>query len=58
MAVAAYARFATDLRAALRQCSSGKELIGRGFGEDVELAAAANISNAVPYLIHGAYRNQ
>ncbi|MEP0911525.1 2-phosphosulfolactate phosphatase [Leptolyngbya sp. FACHB-711] len=37
------------------QCSSGKELIERGFPQDVELAAAFNASNCVPTLIDGAY---
>ncbi len=58
MAVAAYHHFADDLRSALWHCGSGKELVGRGFTEDVELAAASNTSDAVPLLIDGAYRNQ
>jgi 2-phosphosulfolactate phosphatase len=57
-AVAAYTRFAADLRAALRQSGSGKELVGRGFAEDMELAAAIHVSRAVPRLVNGAYRNQ
>jgi 2-phosphosulfolactate phosphatase len=56
MAVAAYTRFADDLRAALLACGSGKELVGRGVGEDVELAAAINVSDATPRLVEGAYR--
>ncbi len=35
------------LRQSLRACSSGKELIERGFAEDVELAAEFNVSNSV-----------
>ncbi len=58
MAVAVYQRFAGDLGSALRQCSSGKELIGRGVGEDVELAAASGVSEGVPMLVDGAYRNR
>jgi 2-phosphosulfolactate phosphatase len=58
MAVATYLRFASDLSAALRHCGSGKELVGRGVGEDVELAAAFNVSAAVPRLIDGAYRHE
>jgi 2-phosphosulfolactate phosphatase len=57
MAVATYARFANELRQTLWHCGSGKELVGRGFAEDVELAAAFNVSDAVPRLIEGAYRN-
>jgi phosphosulfolactate phosphohydrolase-like enzyme len=49
--------FANRLRGALLACGSGKELVGRGVGEDVELAAAANVSEAVPRLVEGAYRN-
>jgi 2-phosphosulfolactate phosphatase len=58
MAVTVYTRFADNLHAALWQCGSGKELIGRGFAEDVELPVAANSSDAAPRLINGAYRNQ
>jgi 2-phosphosulfolactate phosphatase len=58
MAVTVYSRFADDLRAALWQCGSGKELVGRGFAEDVELALAVNTSDAVPRLTEGAYRYQ
>lgn len=57
IAAAAYRRFADELRAALTHCGSGKELIGRGVGEDVELALEVNASDAVPLLIGGAYRN-
>jgi 2-phosphosulfolactate phosphatase len=57
MAVAAYARFGDDLLGHLKQCGSGKELIGRGFAHDVELAAASNVSDAVPFLTDGAYRH-
>jgi 2-phosphosulfolactate phosphatase len=58
VAVATYQRFAAGLPSLLQQVSSGKELIGRGFGEDVELATAINVSHAVPCLVEGAYRNQ
>jgi 2-phosphosulfolactate phosphatase len=58
LAMAAFARFGSDLLASLRQCGSGKELIGRGFGHDVELAAASNVSDAVPLLTNGAYTHQ
>ena len=58
MAVATYARFANELRQTIWQCGSGKELVGRGVAEDVELAVALNVSDAVPRLVEGAYRNQ
>lgn len=45
-----------DLRRLLTQCSSGRELIGRGFAEDVALAAELNVSNCAPLLRDGAYQ--
>ena len=57
MAVAAYLHVADDLDATLRQCGSGKELLGRGFAEDVALAAAMNVSDVAPRLVAGAYRD-
>ncbi|MFL5735465.1 MAG: 2-phosphosulfolactate phosphatase, partial [Chloroflexia bacterium] len=55
LAEAAFLRFAADLPFYLARCSSGKELAGRGFGTDVDLAAALNASNCVPVLREGAY---
>ena len=57
MAVAAYLHVADNLDATLRQCGSGKELLGRSFAEDVALASAMNVSDAVPRLTAGAYRH-
>jgi 2-phosphosulfolactate phosphatase len=45
-----------DLATILRTSVSGQELIGRGFAEDVEFAAAYNLSTAVPVLRDGVYR--
>lgn len=39
----------------LRQCSSGKELIERGFVNDVVLASQLNVSQCAPVLIDDAY---
>jgi 2-phosphosulfolactate phosphatase len=39
----------------LNGCSSGKELIGRGFGDDVALAAELDASTAAPRLHGGAF---
>ncbi len=43
------------LSRALRDCASGRELIERGYEADVELAAALDVSEAVPALRDGAY---
>lgn len=44
-----------DLEILLLQCSSGKELVERGYKEDVNLAAELNVSACVPTLQDGAY---
>jgi 2-phosphosulfolactate phosphatase len=46
----------TELMTVLSSCTSGIELIERGFPEDVELAADLNVSNTAPVLVDGAYR--
>lgn len=45
----------TDLHTALSKSSSGKELIGRGFKEDVMLASKWNESTTVPVLLNETY---
>ena len=50
MAVAAFERFRGDLQGALLRCGSGKELIERGYPDDIELAAEYGVSPAVPVL--------
>jgi 2-phosphosulfolactate phosphatase len=42
----------------LRNCSSGRELIDRGFERDVELAAELNVSETVPVLKKDAFVGQ
>lgn len=49
-AVAAFANAKPNLGERLAHCSSGQELIGRGFAADVELAAAYGVSRCVPVL--------
>lgn len=59
-AVAAVATFEAcrqDLWGYLQKCSSGKELIAKGFESDVELAAGYNVSNCVPLFRENAYRS-
>jgi 2-phosphosulfolactate phosphatase len=50
LAVAAYDAVRGDLAAALRDCASGRELVSAGFGRDVELAAAEDVTDVVPTL--------
>lgn len=51
LAAAAYA--GTDVPAALRACSSGRELAATGHGNDVVLAAQQDVSASVASLAHG-----
>jgi 2-phosphosulfolactate phosphatase len=55
IALSAY-RAVAELQRTLAECSSGRELIERGFGKDVEMAAELNCSRCAPVLIGGAYR--
>ncbi len=50
MALAAFNAVKENLRATIKACGSGKELIGRGFENDVDLACALNVSPNVPVL--------
>ncbi len=54
-AAAAFKEVKTDLLENLRQCSSGKELIERGYADDVQLASQLNVSDSVPILMDGAF---
>jgi 2-phosphosulfolactate phosphatase len=54
-ALAAFHAVESDLKNILRQCSSGKELIERGYETDVMLAARLDISECAPLLINDAY---
>jgi len=56
VALAAFRAVESDLDNALRQCSSGKELIEWGFATDVLLAAQRNVSACAPLLVNDAYR--
>jgi 2-phosphosulfolactate phosphatase len=55
-AAAAVAAFrATRLPGDLAACSSGRELVARGYGGDVEMAADVDVSTVVPVLREGAF---
>ena len=56
-AAAAYTALCPSLRQSLADCPSGRELIARGFGQDVDWAAEQDCSAAVPTLAGGCYRN-
>lgn len=55
VAVASFLNVQANLPDRLRRCGSGKELIGRGFEEDVQLASELNVSDSTPLLVDGAY---
>ncbi len=57
-AVAVFHRWKDNLLSVLKGCSSGKELIARGFASDIELAATLNISSCVPAFSNRAYVKQ
>jgi 2-phosphosulfolactate phosphatase len=54
-AAAAYRAARADLGAALSECGSGRELIARGYPQDIALASELDVSHAVPRLVEGAY---
>ncbi|MHB8648226.1 MAG: 2-phosphosulfolactate phosphatase [Thermomicrobiales bacterium] len=56
-AIAVYAVAAAALAPFIAACSSGRELIQLGYGDDVALAAQHDVSEAVPLLTDGAFVN-
>ena len=55
-AAATHARFAHHLRESLRDCASGRALVERGLGADVDWAGEADVSRTLPRLVDGAFR--
>ena len=55
LAVAAFDGIQSELELFLQQCGSGRELIQRGFPNDVALASMLDVSQSVPTLVNGAY---
>ena len=53
---AAFCAVAGVLPRALGESTSGRQLFGRGYGGDVDLASAWDVDDAVPMLRAGAYR--
>ena len=56
LAMASFLKAEGTLPDMLLRCGSGKELVGRGFAEDVHLAGQLNVSQVAPLMIQGAYR--
>lgn len=46
-----------SLAGAVRSCTSGVELIRRGYADDVEIALELDQSTAIPILLDGAFRS-
>ncbi|MBP1991171.1 2-phosphosulfolactate phosphatase [Paenibacillus eucommiae] len=55
LAVSAFKHAEGDIQNILKECSSGRELIEKGFPEDVVIASELNISQIVPVFHEGAY---
>jgi 2-phosphosulfolactate phosphatase len=55
-ALAVFESVKENLLEEIKNCCSGKELIERGFEEDVNLACEINVSDCVPVMIERAYR--
>ena len=58
IALSAFNAYKENLTEGLLKCSSGKELIERGFQNDVILAGEFNCSRSVPILKNGEYINE
>jgi 2-phosphosulfolactate phosphatase len=55
-ATATFRQAQPEIELMVRQCGSGKELIERGFEENIMLASTLNVSECVPTLVNGAYQ--
>ncbi|MGC5330432.1 2-phosphosulfolactate phosphatase [Micromonospora sp. DT62] len=55
VAAAAYTAVEKDVPAVLRSCASGRELIEKGFAEDLEIAAEIDQCPGVPVLSDGIF---
>jgi 2-phosphosulfolactate phosphatase len=57
-ALSAFLNVKPDLKHMLKQCGSGRELIERGFEQDVKIASELDVSGCAPTLVDSAYLNQ
>ena len=57
IAIAAFESARSDLGSIIRNSASGRELIERGFEQDVDLASQLNVSSTVPKLELNAFAN-
>jgi 2-phosphosulfolactate phosphatase len=57
-ALSAYLSVKPDLKHMLKQCGSGRELIARGYEQDVDIASELDVSGCAPTLVDSAYLNQ
>ena len=57
LAAQAFRAATPHLARAMEQCASGRELLGLGFADDVSLAAELDVSNVVPVLVDGEFRD-
>lgn len=55
VAASAYAAVSGDLASALSDSAGGRELVAAGFGRDVEIAAACDVSTVLPLLRGDAF---
>lgn len=55
MAVDIYKAMSANLLSLLKRCSSGKELIARGYEEDIPLIAEIDVDSYAPILKEGAF---
>nr|WP_276322266.1 2-phosphosulfolactate phosphatase [Cohnella luojiensis] len=55
IAVSAFRHAELDIQTILMECSSGRELIEKGFPQDVNIASELNVSQVVPVFHNGAY---
>jgi len=57
LALAAFRHARKNLKSLMKRCVSGKELLERGFGADVEIASDYGASRAVPQMLGDCYVN-